>query len=169
MFCVAAIAACAGRGGAAPDFTLQDDAGHAWSLSQQHGKSVLLTFGFTHCRDTCPATVAKLARIAALHRSGGDAEVAFITIDPARDTVPVLHRFVERFASPGARVVGLTGSRKAIEEVEAAYHVWSAPLPHDIAHTAVVFFIDERGRIAAVQNDDDSPASLSRTLAETMR
>jgi protein SCO1/2 len=55
-------AACA-SGQRAADFTLVDTSGAPWRLSQQRGKALLLTFGYTHCADTCPATLAKLVRI----------------------------------------------------------------------------------------------------------
>ena len=51
---VAVLAGCAQRGPGAPGFTLIDDAGTPWALSAQHGNPVVLTFGFTHCADTCP-------------------------------------------------------------------------------------------------------------------
>lgn len=159
------VAAC-GRGVAAPDFTLRDDRGSAWTLSQQ-GKAVVLTFGFTHCADTCPATVAKLARLAATSNAPSAVEIAFVTVDPARDSAPVMHRFVTRFARSGdPSVVGLTGTQQQIERVKAAYHVWSAPLRHgEIAHTGAIFFIDSAGRIEGIRDDADSDASLAHALA----
>jgi protein SCO1/2 len=166
LACAAAVAACSG-GKSAPDFTLRDDRGNAWTLSAQQGKAVLLTFGFTHCRDTCPATLARLSRVSgSLHDGSHRVEIAFVTIDPARDGVAVLHRFVERFQPPpGGAIVGLTGSPQEIARVKGAYHVWTHAMPRgDIAHTAVIFFIDPRGRLAGVQNDDESDATLSRSL-----
>lgn len=169
LLCAAAGSACS-RGGA-PDFTLHDDSGKAWTLSQQRGKAVLLTFGFTHCADTCPATVAKLARVGRSVPEGPQkVEVAFVTVDPHRDTTVVLRRFVARFAQAGAaQVIGLTGTPAQIDNVKAAYHVWSAPTAHDIAHTAAIFLIDPEGRIRGVRDDDDSPASLSRAVAQMLR
>jgi len=160
------LVACAG-GTAAPDFTLRDDGGSPWTLSQQHGKAVVLTFGFTHCADTCPATLAKLARVTgSTARAKTDAEIVFITIDPARDGVVALHRFVERFALPdGAPIVGLTGSPAQIRNVERQYHIWSQPMPKgEIAHTAAIYLIDPQGRIRAVRDDSDSVRSLSRAI-----
>lgn len=149
------VAACAG-GSYAPDFTLRDDTGVAWTLSQQRGEAVLLTFGFTHCTDTCPATLAKLMRSSnGLSGAARNVEVAFVTVDPVRDTAPVMHRFIGKFAPLGpARLVGLTGTPAAIEHVEAAYHVWSAPMKDGIAHSAVIFLIDPHGRIAAIRDDE---------------
>jgi protein SCO1 len=170
LLLAALVTACSG-GKRAPDFVLQDDGGNAWTLSQQRGKVVLLTFGFTHCADTCPATVAKLAQLGRLlPRKAGDFEVAFVTVDPARDSSSALHRFVERFAQEGnARVVGLTGSFEQISRVEREYNVWSAPTAHDIAHSAVIFLIDSHGRMRDIRDDSDSESSLAHAVRGILR
>lgn len=165
----AAVTACAAAA-TAPDFTLHDDRGRQWTLSQQQGKVVLLTFGFTHCADTCPATLAKLTRMTgSLRRGARDVEIAFVTIDPGRDAAPVLRRYVARFAHSGdGKIVGLTGTPQEVERVKTAYHIWSQPTPHDIAHTAAIFLIDPRGRIGAVRNDDDPQESLAHAVAQML-
>ncbi len=176
VFCAALLVAagfgCASRAWTAPDFTLTADDGRQWSLSAQRGRPVLLTFGFTHCADTCPATLAKLAR--ATHSLGAAAdkvEIVMVTVDPRRDTPPVLHRFVARFDGP---IVGLTGTPSRVAEIESAYHVWAQRIPgknrrandYDVAHTAVIYAIDERGNIRAIRNDDDSDATLTGTVRD---
>jgi protein SCO1 len=167
---IAASGAACSRSATAPDFTLRDDGGSAWTLSQQHGKTVVLTFGFTHCADTCPATVAKLVRLAASSGAPQSVEIALVTVDPHRDSAQAMHRFVGRFSTPREpNVVGLTGSPQQIARVKAQYHIWSARLPHgDIAHTAAIFFIDPAGRIAAVRDDADGDAALAHALATTV-
>jgi protein SCO1 len=165
------LCSCAHRA-AAPPFTLTDDAGQSWSLASQRGKPVILTFGFTHCADTCPATLAKLARLA-----GRDAEspveIAFVTVDPQRDSVAAMHRFITRFEAGNAHVVGLTGTPDQIDAVERAYHVWAQRIPgrrsgqaYDIAHSSVVYFIDRNGATRSVHDDDDSDAVLATALRE---
>jgi protein SCO1/2 len=170
------LAACGGGGSAAPDFTLRDDAGNAWTRSAQ-GKAMVLLFGFTHCMDTCPATLAKLERLTqALGAQAGAVDVVFVTIDPQRDSGPVLRRFLSNFAQPGsARLVGLTGSTAQIEQVERAYHVWAQKIPgkrgspdYDEAHTSVLFLIDARGRMRGMRDDDESPQSLAKAIREML-
>jgi protein SCO1 len=172
-----ALAACAGGGWSAPDFTLHDDGGRTWTLSQQRGDVVLLTFGFTHCTDTCPTTLAKLEHLTQkLGRQSNQVEVAFVTVDPQRDTAAVMHRFLARFTQPGgSRLVGLTGSPSQIATVERAYHVWSQKIPgrhgydnYDEAHTAVIYVIDAGGRIRGLHDDDDSEQSLSAAVRQVL-
>lgn len=167
----AALAACAARGPVAPDFTLTSDAGTAWSLSAQRGHPLLLTFGFTHCADTCPATLAKLAHVArsdpAARASG--VRIAMITVDPKRDSPAVLHAFVSQF---GSGIVGLTGSAASVRSVERAYHVWAQALPpkrgrpgYDVAHSAAIYVIDANGRIRGLYPDDEPAAGLVHAIA----
>lgn len=171
------LAACGSRGRTAADFTLRDDGGRTWTLSQQRGDVVLLTFGFTHCADTCPATLAKLEHLTqGLGEQSNQVDIAFVTVDPRRDTPAVMHRFLARFAhSGGGRLVGLTGTPPQIASVERAYDVWSQRIPgrhagygYDEAHTAIIYVIDARGRIRSLHDDDDSEQSLEAALRQVL-
>jgi protein SCO1/2 len=168
----AMLGGCGASGKAAPDFTLTSDAGQPWTLSAQHGKPVLLTFGFSHCADTCPETLAKLAHLTqhSLGGAGSAVEIVMVTVDPRRDSPAALHAFVSRFDRP---IVGLTGSRKQIDAVESAYGVWAQPVPgkhggqdYDVAHTATIFLIDAGGHIRGLHQDDDSEAAIARSVRE---
>jgi protein SCO1/2 len=159
---------------AAPSFTLTSDTGAPWTLAAQHGKVVALFFGFTHCGDTCPATLAKLASVLRHDARGTNAEIAFVTIDPKRDTPAVMHAYIRRFS--GATIVGLTGTPEQIASVERAYSVWSKPLAdpyggtnYDEAHSAFTFLIDRSGNERVVHNDDDAQRDYAadvRTLLQ---
>ncbi len=158
----------------APNFTLVDQSGHAWSLASQRGTSVALYFGYTHCADECPLTVAKLARAIDDLPLDDRAEVAFVTVDPARDTPRVLAAFVRRFR--GARVVGLTGTQRALARVYAAYHVWRQRIPgkarrggYAVAHASPVFLIDGRGMLRVVHDDGDAQSAFVHDLRELNR
>lgn len=168
------VAACGGPKQAA-DFTLQDDRGTPWTLSQQRGKAVLLTFGFTHCADTCPATLAKLVATAqSIGARSQSIEIVFVTVDPKRDSPPVLHRFIRRFDRPGlGSVVGLTGTPQQIAAVQRAYHVWSQAMPsrhghYEVAHGAAIFLIDDAGRLQSVRDDEDTQAALAAALRQLL-
>ena len=159
---------------AAPNFTLTSDAGAPWSLAAQHGKVVALFFGFTHCDDTCPDTLAKLAAVLHHDKNGSHAEIAFVTIDPQRDSPAVMHAYIRKFT--GAKIVGLTGTPAQIASVEHAYNVWSKPVPdphggtnYDEEHSAFTFLIDRAGDERVIHNDDDARRDYAadvRTLLE---
>ncbi len=161
------LAGCAHPGPAAPNFTLTDQSGRPWTLSAQHGTSVALFFGFTHCKDTCPATLAKLAKATA--RAHAKAEIAFVTVDPERDTPPVMAAYLRRFE--GATIVGLTGTPAQIAKVERLYHVWAQKIPgkngsndYDEAHIATIFFIDPNGTQRMIADQTDGVTQLAQDL-----
>ncbi len=160
----------------APDFTLTDDADRPWTLSDQHGKTVALFFGYTHCADTCPTTLAKLAKaIETLGNRSGDAEIAFVTVDPERDTPNVLRHYIARFS--GGKIVGLTGTTAQVRQVEHHYHVWAQKIPgvhknvddYDDAHSSSVYLIDRDGRERVVHDDDDSLQSFAADIGTLVR
>jgi len=159
----------------APDFTLTSDTGKPWTLSSQRGKVVALFFGYTHCDDTCPDTLAKLA--AALHAAGAtpqDGEVAFVTVDPQRDTPQVLHAYIRRFT--GGKIVGLTGSAAHVADVEKAYHMYAQRVStpkggagYDEEHSSFTYLIDRRGDQRVIHSDDDSQASFTADLRTLLK
>jgi protein SCO1 len=149
------------------DFTLQNDGASPWSLSAQRGKAVVLTFGYTHCMDTCPLTLAKIAQaIRTLGPRANDVDVVFVTVDPQRDTPAVLRAYLQRF---GGSFVGLTGSPEQIAAIEQSYHVWAQRIPgkrgndnYDDAHSSAIFFIDTHGNLSSLHDQGDSVQELAR-------
>lgn len=113
-----------------PSFALTDTAGRPYRFgTATAGRPTLLFFGYTHCPDECPTTMADIA--SALRHvpavAGRRTLVVFVTTDPKRDTGPVLGRWLAQYAkgSP-ARFVGLTGTRGQIDAAQAAAHVMIA-------------------------------------------
>src|SRR5262249_53540381 len=106
------------------DFTLTDQNGRPVRESDFRGRVMLVFFGFTHCPDECPATVATLTRTMELLGPLAD-QVApiFITVDPERDTPAVLKDFLSNFDK---RFVGLTGTQGQIRQVAELYKVYYA-------------------------------------------
>jgi len=103
-----------------PNFVLTDTAGRRYSLAPStRGKLTYLYFGYTHCPDACPLTMADLA--GAVHAEPKSVrarvDVVFVTVDPRRDTPHVLRRWLDHF-DPG--FVGLTGTRGQIAAAERA-------------------------------------------------
>lgn len=104
-----------------PDFRLTDAGGQAHSLSDFRGKVVVLFFGYTHCPEVCPTTLADLARVMRL--LGPDAkrvQVLFITVDPERDTPDVLGKFVPAF---DPSFIGLYGDAQATAQAARVFSV----------------------------------------------
>ncbi len=133
----------------AADFTLSDQNGQPFHLSQQRGRVVLLYFGYTHCPDVCPATLAVFKRIKdSLGQEADQVRFVFITVDPERDDAESLRQFVSAF---DPSFVGLSGSRAQLQAVWKAYGVYQAPqqvdsaLEYVVDHTARIYAIDRQG------------------------
>ena len=150
----------------AADFTLTGHTGGTTSMSGLRGSPVLLFFGYTHCPDVCPLTLARLSE--ALREAGvapGDAHILLVTVDPARDTPAALAAYVRNF---GPAVTGLTGSEEEIRAVMAAYGIHAAAEHGDasmIGHTTAIFGIDREGMIRVLLRPDAPPAELNDDVA----
>jgi protein SCO1/2 len=106
---------------AAADFRLTDATGKLRNLSDFRGKVVVLFFGYTHCPEVCPTTLADLAQVIRL--LGTDAEkvqVLFVTLDPERDTPEILSKYVPSF---NPSFLGLYGDAPATAQAAKVFAV----------------------------------------------
>jgi len=134
------------------DFTLTDHNNKRFELKQLRGKLVMIFFGYTHCPDICPTELATMAKL--LKQLGKDSDkvsALFISVDPERDTVEKLKKYVP-FFSP--HLIGLTGTKNEVEEVTKAYRVQSKihskKVNSDyylVDHSANLYVIDEQGKL----------------------
>ncbi len=162
-------AGAAGR--VAPDFTLVDQSGHPFTLSRQHGRPVVLFFGYTHCPDVCPTILANLkSALTSLGPAGNEVVVAFVTVDAARDHAADLRRYLSAF-NPAFR--GLTGSPAALASVYRAYHVQFAKEAapngdYQVAHTAFVYYVGRDRHIRGLGTWSDDQPVLQDDLREIL-
>jgi protein SCO1/2 len=155
-----------------PTFTLTDPTGARYDFAARtRGKPTLLFFGFTHCPDVCPTTMADVATALrgvepALRRS---VQVVFVTTDPKRDTGPVLAAWLRNFDTDlPTRFVGLTGT---VPDVEAAQAAARVPVATDEGQThsaqLLLYGPDDYARVAYVAGS--SPDDLRQDLAVVVR
>jgi protein SCO1/2 len=137
-----------GYGDAIP--TLVDQDGRAWTRQDFKGRVTVLLFGFTHCPDLCPTALSNLA--VALDQLGEDrdhVQIVFITVDPERDTSPVLRDYMSGF---GPNFIGLTGGPVAIRKAAKTFKVFfqKKSLPdgdYTMDHSAVIYILDPQARV----------------------
>jgi protein SCO1/2 len=161
----------ASEGPAAPDFTLTDQGGRPFRLSALRGHTVALFFGYTHCPDVCPTTLAALARAKRkLGAAGARFDVVFVTVDPRRDTPAVVGRYVKLF---DPSFIGLSGTDAALAPIYAEYKVYHQALPargsaagYLVAHSSTVDFIGPRGRIRGFGDWSDTPGELAAEVKQ---
>lgn len=143
-----------------PSFALTDTAGKKFLFSQTAGHPTLLYFGYTHCPDVCPTTMADIGQ--ALRRVPKAVQaltyVVFVTTDVKRDTGPVIAAWLRHFDSGLPRqFVGLTGSQAQIDAAQAAAHI---PLAEDggALHAAdvVLYGADDYAHVKYLQSDNEA-------------
>src|SRR3990167_514358 len=134
-------------------FALTDHKNRVFDLASLKGKWSFLFFGFTHCADICPTTLAVLARvrdsIAKNTTSAEDVQFVFISVDPNRDTAGKLGQYVDYFDTT---FLGVTGDDAQIGnlagQLGAPYQVAIAPglENYPVYHATAVFLLDPRAR-----------------------
>lgn len=132
------------------------------------GKIAVLYFGYTHCPDVCPTTLSNLS--VALNAMGDEAKkvrVLFISVDPNRDSVPVLKAYVNAFAP---QIDGLRGTPNQVADLARRYRVAysvtpeAAGQPYEVSHSNGVYFFDEKGKARFVTMDTSNKDALVKTI-----
>lgn len=139
--------------------------GAAVTADSYRGKAVVLYFGYTHCPDECPTTLANLAK--ALHELGpraNDVRVLFVSVDPQRDTLPILKAYVSTFAS---QIDGLRGTDDQIAALARRYRVLYSVTPasagqdSQVMHSDSTFFFDPSGHARLVATSTGNAKAIT--------
>lgn len=135
------------------------------------GKIVLLYFGYTFCPDVCPATLLNITdMLKKLGKQADDVRVLFVTVDPLRDTLPVLKQYTEAFAP---QVVGLRGSPDQLATLAKRYRVSYSVQPSEeghpytVIHSSAVYVFNREGDVKLLFTGLSTPNfKLGPTLAD---
>lgn len=133
-----------------PQFALTDQDGAPFGKAELSGRPSLLFFGFTHCPDVCPTTLAQMAQLRREPALAG-LRLVFVTVDPARDDATALRRYVNAF---GEGFTGLRGEDDALEPLlrglGVAHGVHQLPGgSYTVDHSAALYYLNARGEWSA--------------------
>jgi protein SCO1 len=133
------------------DFALTDESSLPFTLASLKGRPTLVFFGFTHCPDVCPTTLAKLAQIAKA-AAIPDLAVLLVSVDPERDKPENLQAYVHAF---DPKFKGVTGAAAQIERISREFGVAVQRVDlgageYTVDHSAAVFLLDSQARRVAV-------------------
>jgi len=147
-------------------FALSDLDGHAFGQHELAGQPGLLFLGFTYCPDVCPTTLATLRDLMSAQPVAG-LRVLFLTVDPERDDAATLRHYLAAF---DPQFLGLRAEGAALAPFLHALGAIAVrqPLPggsYTVDHTATLYLLDHRGRLAAVFSPPFEVASLRADLA----
>jgi protein SCO1/2 len=132
------------------DFALTDHHGRPRTLADFRGQVVAVFFGFTHCPDVCPTTLAELAAVMnQLGAGAGGVQVLFVTLDPERDTPALLKQYVPAMHPS---FLGLYGDTAATARTAQEFKVFYQKQPaqsggYSLDHTAGAYIFDREGRL----------------------
>lgn len=140
-----------------PQFTLTDTAGREFRFgAETAGKPTLLFFGFTHCPDVCPTTLADIAnglrQVPAAVRA--ETRMVFVTTDVKRDTAAVIRSYLDKFdVGLPNEFIGLRGTQSGIDAAQVAARVTLAE-DEGQTHSAQVLLYgtDDYARVAFLQS-----------------
>lgn len=134
-----------------PAFTLTDQNGAAFGNARLAGKPSLVFFGFTHCPDVCPTTLALMTQLSR-EPSLQDLQTVFVSVDPERDDTRAMGLYVAAF---GGNTVALRGEEPELEPLLRGLGVAHARLPlpgggYTVDHSAALYYLNDRGQWSAV-------------------
>jgi protein SCO1/2 len=152
-------------------FDLIDQNGKPITDRDMKGKPFLVFFGYTHCPDVCPTTLFETSEVMrALGKDADRTAMLFVSVDPDRDTPPVLKDYLSSF-DPHLR--GVTGTADGLAKIEREYRVYSKKIPekngeYSMDHSAVVYLMDKDGHFVAPFNLKRRPEASADDLRKYM-
>lgn len=164
----------AAAGGVGGPFALTAGDGRIVTERDVRGAPHLVFFGFTHCPDVCPTTLAQVSDVLdALGDKGRGANPVrayFVSVDPERDTPEVMRTYLGSFDS---RIVGLSGDPARVAAMARAYRVYAKKVPlkdgdYTMEHTSLVYLMDAEDRFVGAFNLARPPAQAAADLAKML-
>ncbi|MCY1240518.1 Cytochrome oxidase Cu insertion factor, SCO1/SenC/PrrC family [Cupriavidus oxalaticus] len=155
------------------DFSLPDHNGKVRTIADFKGKAVVMFFGYTHCPDVCPTTMAELKAV--MEQLGPDADrvqVLFVTVDPERDTQALLAQYVPAF---DPRFLGLRpADDAALQKLAKDFKVFYAKVPgsspnnYTVDHSAGSYVFDPEGRLRLFIRHGQGPEPIAHDLKQLL-
>lgn len=157
------------------DFSLIDHTGQRRTKRDFLGNWTLMYFGFTHCPDICPDELDKMSSV--VHDLDRDTSLPriqplFITVDPDRDDVAALKRYVKDFHP---RLIGMTGTPDEIKHAGRDYRVYASAGPKDedgdyiVDHTILIYLINPDGLFLDYYNRMKNDKQIAESIRNHMR
>lgn len=153
-------------------FTLIDQTNKPVKSDALKGKFTLVYFGFTHCPDICPLTLANMTQAVSITGPLADDLIpVFITVDPERDTVQVMAEYVANFHP---RFLALTGTPEQVRQATSAYRVYfkkakiQTPDDYMMDHSGFVYLMDRTGNYVTHFKSDILPEQMAAQIRQAM-
>jgi protein SCO1 len=152
--------------GVVPPFTMTDSAGRSFDGAALAGKVWVADFIYTSCPAECPMMTSKMHWVAKQVQGEDDVRLVSISVDPARDTPPVLAGFAHRYGGPTEQWIFLTGSRATVHTLAyTTFHV--GDVTDKINHSTKFVLVDKHGHLRGYYStfDQDGLPAMLKDLA----
>ncbi len=158
----------------ARDFALTDHNGSPRRLADFQGKIVVIFFGFTHCPDVCPTTLAEMAKV--MKHIGPDSadrvQVLFVSVDPERDKPEILKNYVTAFHPS---FIGLSGDVEALAKTSKEFklvvikNAETSPGNYSVDHSTQTFVYDAKNRLRLFVSHGQISEALAHDIAVLLK
>ena len=151
-----------------PDLSFVRTDGGTFTTADTAGRTSLFYFGYTHCPDMCPLTLAELSHLRrSLCTSANQVDMYFVTLDLPRDTPGRMREYVANF--PG--VVGLIGSDAQLAEAQAAFNVVATRRDmgngeYLLDHAAAIYLVNRSNQIQLAYPYGTDPSEIASDLSQ---
>ncbi len=152
-------------------FTLVNTDGKTVTDADFKGKARAMFFGFTHCPDVCPTTLADAGNwLNGLGDKAKDIDFIFVSVDPSRDTPQQMKDYLSAF---DPRIIGLTGSQAEIDKAVKEFRVYARKVEtgngeYTMDHSAAVLLFDRNGTFAGTVDFNDPEDKAIAKLAKVV-
>ncbi|MEZ5919339.1 MAG: SCO family protein [Alphaproteobacteria bacterium] len=152
---------------------MTDHNGQRVSEKDFAGSYKLIYFGFTYCPAICPTELQKITRVmkALPEEAAAKIQPLFITVDPERDTVPVMKDYVSLF---DPRLIGLTGSRDDIDRTLDAYRIFATKVQEEGAedytmdHSSFIYLMSPDDRLISIYRIQDDAEMMRADILKIL-
>lgn len=156
-----------------PAFTFLQSNGATYSTAPEAGRPTFVFFGYTHCPDVCPITLADWSKAKrALGDDGERVRWLFVTIDPERDSASLAESYARQFDES---FIGLSGDAETVAAIQKAFSVGSYQEPgandddYLMAHASQSFLVDDSGMLRTMYSFNSGVDAMVSDLQRLLR
>ena len=161
------------------NFELVNHLGKKTTNKDFRNNFLLVFFGFTNCPDTCPNTLNNISQVMDQVNQSNDIIPLFITVDPERDTVNVLQKYLTNFHP---KIIGLTGTSEQINLVKEKYKIFSKKTIHSkkeehknhdhgkygVDHTTIIYLMNKKGKYVVHFSPENTVSNIVEKIDHYM-
>jgi protein SCO1/2 len=150
------------------DMAMTDAAGQTRTLADYRGKVVVVYFGYTHCPDVCPTSMAELAQVMTqLQDDAKKVRVIMISVDPKRDTPAIVDHYAKAF---NPSFIGLSGTPGQLAQTAKSFKAYyskepaKSPGQYAMDHSSMFYIIDQKGEARVIINSTVPPDVVANDI-----